>query len=152
MQTEVDTFYICDGCHRKYNTKEEARLCEEAHREEKALENIEIFELKQQHLDLLKETYIGWNDCEFGSPEIDCKRPYGNSNVEEDIAEIIGMKDAYDEDEDEWDEKKLKIINRLHKETQIALQIILHCQSFKLGKYKKIDKYGQEWRYIEGEG
>ena len=30
------------------------------------------------------------NDCEFGSVGADCKRPFGNSDVEDDILEIIG--------------------------------------------------------------
>ena len=30
------------------------------------------------------------NDCEFGTIGSDCKRPFGNSSVEEDVLELIG--------------------------------------------------------------
>jgi hypothetical protein len=32
------------------------------------------------------------DDCEYGSIGLDCKRPFGNSDVEGDILEIIGAK------------------------------------------------------------
>jgi hypothetical protein len=35
--------------------------------------------------------YITWDDCEFGAPACDCKRPYGNSDVYGDMAEILGL-------------------------------------------------------------
>jgi len=47
------------------------------------------FELKQEHLTLLKKANVGWQDCEFGAPEINPKRPYGNSGVLEDMFEIL---------------------------------------------------------------
>ena len=38
--------------------------------------------------------------CEFGSIGLDCKRPFGNSYVEGDILEILGIEIAeYDTDE-----------------------------------------------------
>ena len=33
------------------------------------------FEVKLEHLKLLKRAYVRWEDCEFGAPSIDCKRP-----------------------------------------------------------------------------
>lgn len=35
--------------------------------------------------------------CEFGSIGTDCKRPFGNSNVESDILKIIGWKPEGDD-------------------------------------------------------
>jgi len=114
-------------------------------------ESVDEFELKQVHLDLLKEAVIGWTKWEFGAPCIDPKRPYGNSDVFDDIAEIIKLdkKECYDFDEEDWKEECVEFMEDLHKQIQIALEIILHCQSFKLGKYKKIG-YGK-WEYIEGD-
>jgi hypothetical protein len=48
------------------------------------------FTVTEDHLKLLRRAYIGWDDCEFGAPGIDPKRPYGNSDVIGDIAEILG--------------------------------------------------------------
>ena len=47
------------------------------------------FHLTQNHLKMLRGMFVGWSDCEFGSPEIDPKRPYGNSWVLGDIHEIL---------------------------------------------------------------
>jgi hypothetical protein len=151
METETKTFYKCSICWREYNRKEEALACEKRHNKEKAFDNTKEFELKQYHLDLLKETYIDWDDCEYGAPAIDCKRPYGNSDVEDDIADIIKMpkKDNWDKNEEMWNDEAQEKLQDIHKETQIALQIILHCQSFKLGKYRKKEDYGQEWEFVK---
>ena len=45
-----------------------------------------IFEVKEEHLALLRKMSVGWHDCEFGAPEIDPKRLFGNSNVLQDVA------------------------------------------------------------------
>jgi hypothetical protein len=39
-------------------------------------------------------------------------------------------------------------MERLHRETQIALEIILHCKTFRLGKYKLSDKGYQKWEFV----
>ena len=38
-------------------------------------------------------------ECEYGGIGIDCKRPFGNSDVESDILEIIGAKPEGDDGE-----------------------------------------------------
>ena len=151
MYTEVIKFFICGECNKRYSTQDEALSCEKKHKKEKDFDNLKIFELKKEHLDLLKETNIEWNTCEYGAPAIDPKRPYGNSDVDEDIANIIKFpkKGNWDKEEEMWNEKTQEILANLHKETQIALQIILHCQTFKLGKYKKLDDGWQEWEFVK---
>lgn len=128
------------------------------------------FEVKKEHLLLLQRMNVGWNDCEFGAPEIDPKRPYGNSDVEQDILEIIGLKELkegiyefvlfkkkwllkgedkyniYLEGEDE--EKLCEELNKLHEETQTALQICLSTQTFKAGTYEA-DKYSYNWKEVK---
>lgn len=124
------------------------------------------FEIKEEHLKLIKRMYVSWEDCEFGAPRIDCKRPYGNSDVYQDIIEILGLEeisegvfrfifknkewllkgeDKYNLYLDGTDEEKLcKELRILHKETGIALQICLRTQSFDLGYYEA-EAYSQEW-------
>lgn len=100
----------------------------------------EFFELTEDHLKLLNHAHVGWDGCEYGAPAIDCKRPYGNSSVEQDIAEIIGV-DYNDEDEE---------LSNLHNETQTALQIILVTQSFKVGTYVKTNEYDdRSWKKVD---
>lgn len=155
--------YRCSKCRKDYNDQSSANNCCKPKEWEHVLE----FELKQEHLDLLKQVNIGWNECEFGAPEIDPKRPYGDSDIENNIAEIIKLKKdkttidfdkeeyaAFDDkqeyfDEAEWNEKTQDLLKDLHKQTQIALEIILHNQTFKLGKYKRKDYYSTDkWEFI----
>jgi hypothetical protein len=126
-----------------------------------------IFEVKKEHLLLLKQMCVGWQDCEFGAPEIDPKRPYGNSDVLLDMVEIIGIKkvgedvfqfDLFGKQYFIYGENKynlevkgkelIKILNDLHKETETVLQIALRTGMFKEGKYKLKDKYSDNWEYI----
>ncbi len=51
------------------------------------------FTLKPEHVKLLRRMYVDWDDCEFGAPEIDPEQPYGNSDVEQDMIEILGLKE-----------------------------------------------------------
>lgn len=84
------------------------------------------FTLTENHLLLLRNAYVSWDDCEFGAPEIDPKRPYGNSDVLRDIARIVGL---------EWDDDAMEDgglqpdtlawLNTLHRETETALQLVL---------------------------
>ena len=111
----------------------------------------EYFTLTEEHIKLLSNAYVSWDDCEFGAPEIDPKRPYGNSDVLNDIAKIIGAEQKMcphcGEALDELDEEKF---NKLHKETEIALQIILYTKSFIPGKYVK-KGYGKDWELVTEE-
>ena len=106
------------------------------------------FELTQQHLALLQRMNVGWQDCEFGAPEIDPKRPYGNSGVLEDIAEILGETPrgpATWGDEREFSAEQEERFNRLHRETQTALQVVLASRSFAPGVYRTSMRYKMDW-------
>ena len=99
-------------------------------------EKMEKFTLTKTHLKLLRRFEVGWQDCEFGAPEIDPKRPYGNSDVEEDMREILPELSLNDEK-----------CRSLHKETQNALQIVLRMGGFKVGNYER-EEYGV-WELVK---
>jgi hypothetical protein len=103
------------------------------------------FEVTDDHIKLLRRAYVGWDDCEFGAPAIDCKRPYGNSSVHSDIAEILDITPAAS-DGDEFSQEQYDQMERLHKETQTVLQIVLSTGTMKAGTYVKSDNYGTDWR------
>jgi hypothetical protein len=81
-----------------------------------------------------------WCGDEYGSPMIDPKRPYGNSDVEGDVYEIIEGK-RWDRESDEPIPDKYQ---KLHGETEIALQVCLSIGEFKTGIFEEI-MYGK-WR------
>lgn len=100
------------------------------------------FTVTGEHVKLLRAAIVNWEDCEFGAPSIDCKRPYGNSSVYGDIAEILGIK----EDKDgEFTGDEYGRMARLHKETQSALQIFLTTGQMSTGEYVA-DQYRENWQ------
>ena len=105
------------------------------------------FMLKLEHIKLLSHASVDWLDCETGAPCIDCKRPYGNSDVAGDVAEILGIDikkcPHCNEPLEEVDENQLM---NWHHETETALQIILCTQSFVPGKYREVE-YGV-WKLV----
>jgi hypothetical protein len=108
--------------------------------------NKEMFEMTKDHLTLLTKMYVGWQDCETGAPEIDPKRPYGNSDVELDIAEILGWELFVNCDEEkQLSKKQFDMAQKLHKETKQALQICLLTQSFIVGVYEKKSYSDRSW-------
>lgn len=100
---------------------------------------IEEFTVTPEHVKLLKSMVVRWDDCEFGAPSIDCKRPYGNSSVIDDMIEILGY------DESSYVESRLR---ELHKETETALKIFLSTGAMKTGKYLT-SGYSGRWTRIE---
>jgi len=94
------------------------------------------FELKEEHLKLLRKAHIGWNGCEFGAPEIDPKRPYGNSSVYGDIAEILGIATKCPHcgrEQEGFTEEQEELMDNLHSETQTALQLLIQHGKIELG-------------------
>lgn len=103
------------------------------------------FEITDEHLTLLRSMYVGWCGDEFGAPEIDPKRPYGNSDVVGDVVELL---DWHLVDFDSNDDPAVAMSERateLHHETQTALQVVLRVGEFKSGSYVA-DKYRRNWR------
>lgn len=94
------------------------------------------FKLTDAHIKLLKHANIGWQNCEFGAPAIDCKRPYGNSDVITDIADILGLTLP----EDVPDGVR-EMLTGLHRELQVALQVVLSSGSFQPGTYIQKSPY-----------
>lgn len=93
-----------------------------------------IFEVTEDHLKLLKHSHIIWRASEYGAPAIDPKRPYGNTSVESDIAEIL-----------EWDKYDNERAEKIHRELETVLQIVLVTQTFEPGLYNIRNEYTTDW-------
>lgn len=102
----------------------------------------------ENHIKLLKKLYIDWEDCSFGAPCVDCKRPFGNSDVYGDMAEILGIKLANQEENPELYERQIYSLNKGYKELQDCLQILVRNLSIEVGEYE-CDDYGTNWRKVE---
>lgn len=93
---------------------------------------------------------VGWQDCETGAPEIDPKRPYGNSAVYNDMYEILSGESIglVDSKRDALTPTEEQFFFDLHRETEEALQVVLATGSFLPGIYES-SKYGNGWKLIE---
>lgn len=110
---------------------------------------ITSFVVKPEHIKLLKRMVVGWDDCEFGAPCIDCKRPYGNSDVVGDIAEILRKKTGNrNKDDFDWTEEFSDWASDLHKQMEVVLQICVFNNGVKEGKYVLEEDYSSEWKYV----
>lgn len=108
------------------------------------------FVLTKDHVKLLRQMIVGWSETEFGAPEVDPKRPYGNSDVVRDVLTIL-----------DWnvprcpncgailDDGKVETQAReLHFETATALQVVLSSGSFRPGVYRRDDEYQRDWQFV----
>ena len=105
-----------------------------------------FFLLTSEHLALAKCLHIVWYDKGNGGPGASTMRPYGNSDMLFDIAEIIG----YDQPEDGEDFSLTteRYLRGLHRDMQLVLQIILHTGQMEPGMYKK-PGLTEDWVYVE---
>ncbi len=109
------------------------------------------FTVEQTHLVLLKEVSIDWLDIEFGAPGVCPKKPYGNSNPREQIAEIIGL-DLFIDDEGEGHLSQVQaaMCERYHRDLKEALEILVSNLSIEVGRYE-CDMYGDKWKKCDSE-
>lgn len=101
---------------------------------------MESFVLTERHTALLNRMNVVWDGGEFGAPAIDQKRPYGNSDVYGDIAEICGLPKR--DDSGEFPAAQAAQMDRIHREMRIALQVVLSSRCFDEGLYVS-KRYGQ---------
>lgn len=94
------------------------------------------FNLTNQHIALLRRANVTWGNAEYGAPRIDPKRPYGNSDVEGDMLEIL------------QNEVKQQL-GTLHRETETALCIILKTGSFIPGVYITSCEWTDDWMLVK---
>lgn len=81
------------------------------------------FRLTAEHLKLLRRANIRWCGVESGAPGVDHKRPYGNSDVPQDVALILDWEPIPEEDTEGQQDQRWRAA-RVHLETELALQVV----------------------------
>lgn len=107
------------------------------------------FTVTEDHLKLLRHIHgLYWDPGEgYGALSINPKKPYGNSNVPQDVAEIVEAPDS----DWEWDYDRVLRAEaedrylRLHVEAGIALKIALATGEFRPGRYTRTDARSNDW-------
>lgn len=114
----------------------------------------EYYKLTAEQISLIRHLHINSDDGSClgyeGGACVNSKRPFGNSNVEYDVYEIIDPRPydvmteednkAYDEEEDDeafedFQDKQREIYDRWYPTLPGALQVILSSGSFEPGIY-----------------
>jgi len=103
------------------------------------------FELCQEHLDLLSSGNCTFDSsCETGSAGFECKRPFGNSYVVGDIAELLGIKP--DDEEEGFTSDEESGLLAWYYELPDAMNIIFTLRTFKLGVYQATGSWPTVWK------
>lgn len=108
------------------------------------------FEVKDIHLKLLDQMYIGWNDnVYYGYVCMNEKRPYGNSNVTSDVLDLLGV----ESEDGDYTEEQEELALDIHRQMYIVFRILIDNKSIKTGIYKRENirswECGHEWRPLE---
>lgn len=107
---------------------------------------VKRFTLTAEHVALLRRANVGWDHVEFGAPVIDGKRPYGNGDVYDDMATILGMAvECPNCGMNVLGDNDRTRLRELHEATRVALQVVLATGSFEPGEYVA-GVYGNNWR------
>lgn len=108
-----------------------------------------IFNLTDEHITLINNFYIDAEDN--GVPCVGYKRPFGNSDIMEDVVTLLDW-GVMEEDEDgelilePYEDRYDQIMGEL----ATALQIVCCTKSFTPGTYKKTDEYdSRSWKLCE---
>lgn len=111
--------------------------------------------ITEDHVKLLQRLYFRWEDDAYdGAPAVDIKRPYGNSDVLGDVAEIL----EWELITDRWGdptmtEEQAERAKELHEQMHMVLQILVqNPTNFSAGTYKNVARsapYGCEYRKVK---
>lgn len=121
-------------------------------------DNPDKFTVTADHIKLARRMWVSWDACETGAPAIDCKRPYGNSDVWNDVAEILGWTQldeddrrtwgTHDDFDDAYEDLRERALN-IHYQMRHVIQIALVTGSMEPGTYHKREKYRSDsWERI----
>lgn len=113
------------------------------------------FELKEEHIKLLR--HLRWSknneNVIVGLDDVEESVPFGENNIYEAIDLILNGKpedfNPFEEEEvSQYSDEQKKEWDQLYNELPIALDLILHNQSFELGNFKT--KYNdRNWKKMK---
>lgn len=106
----------------------------------------ETFKITSDHLKLLQQMSVGYDTCTGYNPvpEINPKRPYGDSCMYHSMGRILDIKPKNGM---EFSESQLSHFDNLQEQTAVALSICMARQKFEEGFYGRVG-YGNDWKKI----
>jgi len=124
-----------------------ALLAKEDPKPRSSLFRKKYFTLTEEHVKLFAHANTSWDSAEFGAPELDPKRPFGNSSVAQDVYEILGWPHpSEEEDEDFFGNAGYERAQKIVRELETALEVVLRVGAFVPGVYEA-DDYHANWTW-----
>ena len=103
------------------------------------------FVLTADHLTLLRHANLTWSAQEWGGPQIDPKRPFGNGDLWRDVARILGWPAAADPEAEDGFYAHYDAAGAVYGELLTALEVVLETLSFQPGRYVRD---GESWSWV----
>ena len=105
------------------------------------------FTITERHLKLLRKMYVICDNAELRAPMVCQHRPYGSSNITNDIGDILDMPSVSVDGEKRYIDDVQEEMYKLHEETAIALQICLRMGEFEVGEFHT-KNWGHDWSAV----
>ncbi len=112
--------------------------------------DMQKFELTAEHVKLLRHANVCFDpNCEWGSVGLNCKRPFGDSDLITSMAKILEVTPVETDDEEvHWPKNTSSRMKKLYEEElPTALSVILSSGSFEPGIYET-ERYTTKWRRV----
>lgn len=106
------------------------------------------FTVTEDHLKLIRRLQFD-NESSWGAPSIDHKRPYGNSDVFRDIADIVGIPQPNRERDKDFTKEQYSRMRTLNLGVVVALQIFVATGRMLAGEYVASNEYTKDWKLID---
>lgn len=112
------------------------------------LSHTKVFEVRSAHLKLMKQIVIHQNKDHFYQ---DLIRPYGNSDIVQDVAEILGFAPDKSDPEHEdiiqcFSEELSCQMLKFHYEMKICVEIVFHNLKIEVGTYTRDSILERDWK------
>jgi hypothetical protein len=115
---------------------------------------MKTFTLTEQHLLLLSRAELEW---ESTGPRFDCKRPFGNKDIEQDMADILMWATPLVDGQSRITDSQRARLKEMHEQLLPALQIVLQhavhpYNGAKPGTYRNTAQpyYRPKWELVTG--
>lgn len=109
------------------------------------------FTITKDHIKMMQALCFTWEDCEYGGPAVDCKRPFGNSGRHQivlDMAQVMGIPQEKIMDlQGELIEPEAERLEALYRDMEKVLAIVMRTLSFEPGTYEAAP-YSSKWKRV----
>lgn len=114
------------------------------------LMSIKTFTVTEQHCKLYARLHFYVSDTDYGDWIVtNAKRPFGNSNVYGDMAEILEIEQPDWESGEQWSDEQERVFDELYIDLATVCEIASRVGYCYPGEYEA-ESYSTRWRAVDG--